>query len=181
CGGDFVGHFVAFEDVLEGAHLEAEFLGDAEQHKDFVFTVAMRVHVTLTLEDFDKRLEAQIAARRNQVFPAACYALVVGIPRRFVVARFSEGGTNGFLYAHARDGITHSSSDTEIGALGIFSESKFDAGQCTLERELRRGLAPAKLDHNGLSTDGVSAAVQDIRGGYAAGEVAIDGNVVGIK
>ena len=68
CGGDFVGDFVAFEDVLERAHLEAEFLRHAKQHQDFVFAVAMRVNVALAFENFDERIETQIAARRDQRF-----------------------------------------------------------------------------------------------------------------
>ena len=35
CSGDFIGDFVAFEDVLERAHLEAEFLGDAQAASGF--------------------------------------------------------------------------------------------------------------------------------------------------
>ena len=57
--GDFVGDFVAFQDVLEGADLEAEFLGHAQQHQDFVFAIAMRMDVALAFEHFDERIEPQ--------------------------------------------------------------------------------------------------------------------------
>src|SRR5579863_6084324 len=180
-GGDFVGNFVTFQDVLEGADFEAEFLSHAQQHQDFVFAVAMRMYVALTFENFDKRLEAQIAARGHQVLAAGCYALVVGVPGRFVVARFGESAANGFFHAHAGGGIAHGSANTEIGALGIFAERKLDAGQRAIEGKLGCGLSPAQFDHHGLPADSVRAAVQDIRSGDAAGEIAIDRNVVGIQ
>ena len=69
-GGDFIGNFVAFENVLQRAHLEAKFFRDAKQHQDFVFAVAMRVNVALAFQNFDQRIEPQIAARRNQIFLA---------------------------------------------------------------------------------------------------------------
>ena len=42
-------------------------------------------------------------------------------------------------------------------------------------------LAPAHLDHGAFAADGVGAAVENVGGGDAAGERAVDGDVVGIE
>src|SRR4029077_4515492 len=43
------------------------------------------------------------------------------------------------------------------------------------------GLAPAQLDHNGLAADGVGAAVQNIGDGNAAGQIAVNIDIVGVE
>src|SRR6267154_915972 len=141
----------------------------------------MRVHIALAFENFNERLEPQIAARRCRVFVAARDALVVGVPGRFVIAGFGERAANGFFHAHARGGIARGSAGAEIGALGIFAQSELDARQRAFKGELGGGLTPTQLDDDGLTADGVGAAVQDIGGGHAAGEVAVDGNVVRVE
>jgi hypothetical protein len=45
--GDLLGHLVAFEYVLEGAHLEPVVIGGADHHEDFIGAVAMDVHVAI--------------------------------------------------------------------------------------------------------------------------------------
>ena len=50
--GDLFGHFVAFQHVLESANLETHFIGDANQHQDFVGTVAVGMHVAFALHHF---------------------------------------------------------------------------------------------------------------------------------
>ena len=68
--GDLVGDLVAFEHVLEGRDLEAELVGDPQQHQDFVGAIGVRVDQPLALEDLDQRLELQIAARPATSSPA---------------------------------------------------------------------------------------------------------------
>src|SRR5208282_1116234 len=182
CGGDFVGYFVAFEHVLERANLEAEFLGDAKQHQDFVFAITMRVNVALSFEDLDKRIEAKIAARRNRAFVAGGDALVVIHPCFLVVESLDKRGSDGLFDAHARSGITRSCArDAEVGALGIFTERELDAGNRAFKRELRGGQAPAEFDDYGLAADGVCGTMQDVGDGHTAGEIAKDVNVIRIE
>ena len=50
-----------------------------------------------------------------------------------------------------------------------------------LEDQPARGLAPAQLDHLVLAADRIGAAVQHVRDGQAAGQVAIDRHVGGIE
>ena len=180
--GDFVGHFVTFENVLESSHFKTEFLGHTEQHQNFVFTVAVRVHVAFPFQYFDQRIQTQVTARRNEIFFSAGSSLVVVIPFAFVIARFGEGGANGFFHAHARRGIAlFLAADTEVGTLGIFAESKLDARHCAFERQSRGWGAPAQLDHHGLSADGVRGTVQDVSNGHSAGEITINIDVIGIQ
>ena len=65
--------------------------------------------------------------------------------------------------------------------LGIFAEGELDSGHRAFERQLRRGLAPAQLDDDGLAADRIGAAMQNIRGRDAASEIAIDVDVFGIQ
>ena len=134
---ELIGDFVPFEDVLKGANFEAEFLGHSEKHEDFVFAVAMRVHVALAFEYFDKGLEFQIAARRNEIFFARGNALVVIVPSLLVIAGLAERGTNGFFDAHASGGITpRLAGNAEVGALGVLTEGELDAGHSAFKRKL---------------------------------------------
>src|SRR5262249_2665891 len=163
------------ENVLEGADFEAEFLGDTKKHENFVFAIAVGVDVALAFENFDKRIEAKVAARRRQILFAGSDFLIVGVPRVFVVARFGEGAANGFFHTHAGSGIAAlTAGDREIRALGVFAESEFDSGYSAFERKLLRRLAPAQFDHDRLAAYGVGAAVENVCRGDAAGEIAKD-------
>ena len=64
-GGDLLGHFVAFEDMLQRADLEAVVVRHAQQHQDFVGAIAMRVHQAFAFQHFHQRLQLEIAARRD--------------------------------------------------------------------------------------------------------------------
>src|SRR5262249_31242164 len=126
--------------------------------------------------------EAKVAARRRQIFFAGGDFLVVGVPGAFVIARFSKCAANGFFYAHARSGIAAlTAGNREIRTLGVFTESEFNAGDGAFKRKLLCGLAPAQFDDDGLATDGVGAAVENVRCGDATSEVAKDRDVVGVE
>ena len=57
------GDLVAFEHVLQRLDLEAEAVGDAQQHQDFVGAVAVAVDLQVALEDVGQGFQAQVAAR----------------------------------------------------------------------------------------------------------------------
>src|SRR6267142_1511943 len=143
--GDFVGDFVAFENLNEW-------------------------------------IEPQIAAWRDQILLSRSNLLVVAVPRVLVIARFGERSANCFFNSHSGGGIaTLAPGNGKIGTLGIFTQGELDARERAFERKLRSGLSPAQLNHDGLAADGIGAAVKNVRGGNAAGEVAIDRNVIGIE
>src|ERR1700722_4350897 len=103
--------------------------------------------VALPFQDFDERIEPQIATRRDKVFLAGSGALVVVVPLRFVIARFRKGAANRFFDSHACCRITSfAAATTKIGVLRIFAERELDAGQRAFKRQLRSGLSPAELD-----------------------------------
>ena len=127
-----------------GADFKAKFLGHAQKHQDFIFAVAVRVHVALALEHFNKRLEFQVAAGRDEIFLARGRAFVVIVPGFLVIAGLAESATNGFLDAHARGRIPSGlAGDAEVRTLGIFAESKLDPGHGALKGKFRCRLAPA--------------------------------------
>ena len=66
------------------------------------------------------------------------------------------------------------------GALGVFAERELDAGSGAFEDHALRVLAPAHLERQRLAADGVGGAVQDVGRGHAAGQRAIDRDVLGV-
>ena len=133
--------------MLKGADFEAEFFRHTQQHQDFIFPVAVRVHVAFAFQHFDERFEAQIAARRDEIFSAGCGALVKILPGFLVIAGFDKGAANGLFDAHAGGRIALGlAGDTEVGSLHIFAEGKLNARERPFKGKLRGGLAPAQLD-----------------------------------
>jgi len=72
-------------------------------------------------------------------------------------------------------------ADAEIRTFRIFAESKLDTGERAFKGEFRGGLSPTKLDDDGLPSDGICGTVEDVCGGYAAGEIAPNRDVVGVE
>ena len=127
------------------------------------------MNVAFAFQHFDERLEAQIAARRNEIFLPGRQALVVVLPRFLVIPGLTKGAANGLFDAHARGRIPPGlTRDTEVRTLGILSERELDAGKRAFERKLRGGLAPAKLDDQRLSADGIGGAVKNVGGSDSA-------------
>src|SRR5204863_10147293 len=131
---------------------------------------------------FDKRLEAQIAARRNEILFTGGEALIVLIPGLLVVAGFTKRSANRLFDAHARGRIPPGlTRDTEVRTLGIFSECELDAGKSSFERKLRSRLAPAKLHDQRLSADGIGGTVKNVRGRDSARHITIDVDILWIQ
>ncbi len=144
CSSKFVGDFVAFENVLKGADLEAELFGDTKKHEDFVFAITMRVNVAFAFEDFDQRVEAKVAAKRQKIFLTCRDFFVVRVPSVFIVASLGESRADGFFDAHSRCGITlFAAGNGEIRTLGILAECELDSGKSAFEGEFCGRLAPA--------------------------------------
>ena len=62
--GDFVGHLVAFEDVLERRHADPEGLHHAQEGQDFVLAVAVAMDEPGAFDDFHEGLEFKISPDR---------------------------------------------------------------------------------------------------------------------
>ena len=114
---------------------------------------------------------------------------VVRVPFGLVSLGFVERFANHVLHAHAGGRIARlhrcapSSAAAALriaGALGIFAQRELDAGRGACEDHLLRVLAPAHLEHQGLPADGVGRAVQNVGRGHAAGQRAVNGDVVGV-
>ena len=69
----------------------------------------------------------------------------------------------------------------EIGALRIFAKRKFDSGQRAFKWQSVCRLAPAQLDDYSLATNCICGTVKDVGGGHSSCQIAINGDVVGIK
>ncbi len=180
--GQFIGDFVAFQNMLKRADLKTELLCNAQEHEDFIFAVAVRVNVALAFQHLDERLEAQVAARRDEILLAGSGTLVVVIPVFFVVTRFAERAANGLFHPHARGGISPGlTRDAKVRTFGVFAKGELDAGHRAFKRKLCRGLAPAQLDDQRLTADGIGRAVKNIRGGDSARQITVNVDILGIE
>ena len=182
-GDDFLGNFVAFEHVLQGADLEAVVVGDAHQHEDLVGAVAVRVDVAAAFENFLEGLHLEVFAGRD-----AGFFRVVSVPLGLVDFGIIEGLADDIFHAHAGGGIAallglsiDGHAGGVAGALGIFAEGELDAGGGAFEDQALGVLAPTHFDGQGFAADGVGGAVENVGGGDAAGEGAVDGDVLGIE
>ena len=143
------------------------------------------MHQALAFQHFDQRFQFQIAARRDGGLALGGLGLVV-VPGLLICFGVGEGFADHILDAHAGGGIAADSVLTRpavrvAGALRIFAEGELDAGLGAFEDHVVRVFAPAHFEHGAFAADGVGAAVQDVGGGDAARQRAVDGDVVGIE
>ena len=181
-GGDLLRHLVAFKDVLERRDLEAHLVGQPNQHQDFVGAVAVGVDETLAFQHFHERVELKIAPRRQDILAGLLLSLVV-LPFLAIGLGAGEGIADDVLDALARRRKTLGIR-RRLAALprDVLAQGELDARQRALEDEIAPPrLAVAKLDDDGLAADRIGAAVQDVGGRRAAGEVAIDVDVGGVE
>ena len=89
--GDLGGDLVAFQDVLQRLDLEAEAVGDAQQHEDFVGAVAVAVDLQVARENVGQRFQAQVAARLDGRLCPRLFALLVVVPGLAVLLGLGEG------------------------------------------------------------------------------------------
>ena len=181
--GDLLRHLVAFQHVLEGGDAEAELFRQPNQLQDFVGAVAVRVHQPLAFQDFHQCVQLQVASGRNQVSLASSAPALILLPLAAVLAGFDERLTDDVHHAHARGRVAagRALGRGEIRPLGVFAQGEFDARRRALEQQSLGVGAPAQLDDGVFAADGVGAAVQDVGGGDAAGQVAVDVDVIGVE
>ena len=179
--GDFLGHLVAFQRVLKGAHFEAVVFRGADHHENLVGAVTMDVHVALALQNLLERLQFQIGARWDGMF-ALGHLGVVGVPIRLIALGVVEGFADDVFHAHAGGGIARHGSGAcaastlrIAGAFGVFAQRELNARGGAGENHFLRALAPAHLhdvpdvDHRG---DRHAAFIDTARSGDV--RVAID-------
>ena len=85
---------VAFEDVLERLDFEAEVVGGAEQHEDFVGPVAVAMDLEIALEYVGQRFQPQVAPRFHRRYGAGILDVglqrfLVGVPLALIALRLA--------------------------------------------------------------------------------------------
>ena len=180
--GDLFCHLVTFEDVLTGRDLEAHFVSQADEHQDLVGAIAVSMDEPLAFEHLDERIELKIAPRREQVLSRLFLGLVV-LP--FLAIGLGAGKR---IADDVLDPLSRGWKPLRIGGRlaalprDVLAEGKLDSGQRALKDQVARPrLAVAELDDDRLATNRVGAAVQNIRGGRATRQVAIDVDICRIE
>jgi hypothetical protein len=179
---DLFRHFVAFEHVLEGRDFEAHLLSEADHHQDFVGAIAVHVHEALALEDFDERVELEIAPGRGDVL-AGGLGFVVLLPLLLIRLRAREGVADHELDALARRRVAERAGLLlRRGPFWVLAKRELDPRRRPLKDEILGLLhAPAKFDDECLAADRVRAAVKNVGHGEAAGQIALNRDVGGIE
>ena len=176
--GQFVRDLVALENVLERRDLEAEALAHAHEHQDAVGAIAVAVHMHLAFEDADQRVEAEVATRRRRILARDLGGLVRLELEPVLLGAF-EGARVDRLDAHPGARIT--TATTTTGALGVLAQGELDARQRTVEVQVRSLLGvPAQFEDRVLATDGVRGTVQLTNRRDAAGQCAVDADIVDV-
>src|SRR5215831_5745196 len=109
------------------------------------------------LQDFFERLELQIFARRNGMFPSHC-ARVVVVPLRFVGLGLNKGGADGVLDSHASRGVPggvlcRAAARGIACALWVLSQGELDTRSGAFKKHLLSALAPTQFHHHRLAAD----------------------------
>ena len=166
--GDFVGHLVALEDVLQRADPDAELLHRAHEGKDFILPVGVAMNPPLGLDDLPQRLEFEIAPWGWAAFLAEAPPLAVVLPRGGEAVLVEGRDAHPGLW-EARVFVV-----APVGLLHVLAQRKLDAGRRGLELDRFRPLAKPQLDDGVLAADRVGGAVQQIGHSQSAGELAQD-------
>ena len=170
--GDFVGDFVAFEDVLEAGDFDVERFHRAEERDDFVLPVGVAVNPALAEEDFAEGFEFEVAADgRAAVF----FLAVEGFE---ILARGGETVVHEGGDAHAGLREARGVFGSPVGLLHVFAEGEFYAGGGFGEFHLLGRGTEAEFDDGVLAADGIGGAVEEVGCGDAAGELLV--NVFGL-
>ena len=92
--------------MLERANLETEFVGDTDEHQDFVSAVTVRMDIALSLQYFNQGFKLFIFARRDEGLFARRFSAIVIVPLFFVLTSFDERFTNRFFDSQSSRRVT---------------------------------------------------------------------------
>ena len=154
--GNLIGHFVAFQRVLEAADPHAEALHQADEHEDFILAIRVAMNPAAPLQHFTQGFEFEVAPGREggpaggllpagQVFPGGDEA--VGYQR---------------AHAHAGLGEARNKAVAPAGLLHILPQRKLDARRRGVEDEVLRAGAVAQFDDAALAPDRIGRAVEQV-------------------
>ena len=126
--GNFFGHLVALQHMLEGGDFEPLLLGQAREHQDLVSAVAVNVNGARAGQQLGQGFQAEVAAAGGGRLGA-------------VVAGLRKGVQQQLLYAHARLRVAVAAA--EVALLDVLAQRELDGGRGLLEQQGRCALAPA--------------------------------------
>ena len=173
-GGDFVSHLVAFEDVLQRADPDTEFLHRAHEGEYFILPIRVAVNPALALDDLPERLQLKVASRWRTAFFSEATPLAIVLPR---------GGESVFVkHRNAHPGLWEPGVFVvaPVGLLHIFAKRELDARRGCLKLERLWSLANPQLDDRILAADRVGRAVQQVGHGQSACKLAMDFRRLGV-
>ena len=173
-GGHLLGHLVTLKNVLERGDFHVERLERAHRREDLILAVAVAMNEAVAVEDLDDRVELEVAADGHPTL------LLVFLASPAVVLCRPEAVGEDLLHAHAGLRVAGGKGVAPVGLLDVLAEGELDALGRAVELERFWADAPAELDDLVLPADRVGRAVEDVGGGGAAGELAVDGDVVGV-
>ena len=131
----------------------------------------MDLHQQLATQHIGEGLQLQIALRSLRVFVASLHLCVVLVPIAFIFLSLNQR-----LPLHCK--IPHTSGRQLIApavdALRIFSASELDGPRRSRKQHGVTACSVLVLDDDCLPANHVGRAMQQKRGGYAAGKPAID-------
>jgi hypothetical protein len=164
--------------VLERRDLEPELLGDAHGGENLIGPIAVTVDQALALQNFDKRVELEIAPRRLRRCARHCVGLRHSGSTLAVGLRAPECVAHDLDHAHSRPRIARLALVVPVGLLDVLAESELDARRGAGEEEvLRNGGSVTQLDDGVLSANRVAASVQDVCDGESTRKLAIQRNL----
>ena len=119
--GNFVGHLVALQYMLQGADFDAETFHGSQKYENFVLSIGVTMDEPLASDDFQDCLQFQISPLRRSI---ALLSLPDSVA---VLAGGGEAVGEKRFHSHSRLRETRGVLVTPIGLLDVFSEGELDA------------------------------------------------------
>ena len=149
-GLDLVRHLVAFEDVCEGVHVEAQRIGEADEHEHLGLHVAVAGDSAHSVQDLGQGIELKVAAgrwRKRRGFRARSLCRRFrqgspGLPFSVVRTRTMERIEHELLHAHARLRKART-LDAPVALLHILAQGELDERRGAFDVHCVRAPSPA--------------------------------------